>query len=85
MQRFTVYAVQGLAHVGTVAICRMNCLTVQHGPHTSNSDLAMAPEAGQSCFQALTWTPKVCRIIAVLAVFKGLGLLFYILLGFRYD
>ena len=30
-----------------------------------------------------TWTPKVCRIIAFLAAFGDLGLLFYILLGFR--
>ena len=31
-----------------------------------------------------TWTPKVCRIMAFRAVIMGLGLLFYILLGFRY-
>ena len=30
-----------------------------------------------------TWTPKVCKIMALMAVFMGLGLLFYILLGFR--
>ena len=30
-----------------------------------------------------TWTPKVCKIMAFTATFKGLGLLFYILLGFR--
>ena len=29
-----------------------------------------------------TWTPKVCRIMAFMAVIRGLGLLFYILLGF---
>ena len=28
-----------------------------------------------------TWTPKVCKVMAVLAVILGLGLLFYILLG----
>ena len=28
-----------------------------------------------------TWTPEVCRIMAFWAVFKGLGLLLYILLG----
>ena len=27
--------------------------------------------------------PKVCKIMAFLAVIMGLGLLFYILLGFR--
>ena len=30
------------------------------------------------------WTPKVCKIVAFMAALKGLGLLFYILLGFRY-
>ena len=28
-----------------------------------------------------TWTPKICKIISLLAVILGLGLLFYILLG----
>ena len=28
-----------------------------------------------------TWTPKVCRIMAFMAVIRGLGLLFYILFG----
>ena len=32
-----------------------------------------------------TWTPKVCRIMAFMAIMRGLGLLFYILLGFRYT
>ena len=32
-----------------------------------------------------TWTPKVCKIVAFMAVIMGLGLLFYILLGFRYT
>ena len=27
-------------------------------------------------------TPKVCKIMAFMAIIKGLGLLFYILLGF---
>ena len=31
-----------------------------------------------------TWTPKVCHMVAFMAIMKGLGLLFYILLGFRY-
>ena len=30
-----------------------------------------------------TWTPKVCRIMAFMAIIRGLGLLFHILLGFR--
>ena len=30
-----------------------------------------------------TWTPKVCKIIAFTAVILGLGLLFYMHLGFR--
>ena len=29
----------------------------------------------------LTWTPKVCKIMAFMAIIMGLGLLFYILLG----
>ena len=32
-----------------------------------------------------TWTPKVCKIVAFMAVIMGSGLLFYILLGFRYT
>ena len=32
-----------------------------------------------------TWTPKVCKIMAFMAIIRGLGLLFYILLGFRYE
>ena len=31
----------------------------------------------------IPWTPKVCKIVAFMAVIMGLGLLFYILLGFR--
>ena len=30
-----------------------------------------------------TWTPKVCKIMALMAVIMGLGLLFHILQGFR--
>ena len=30
-----------------------------------------------------TWTPKVRKIMAFMAFIMGLGLLFYILLGFR--
>ena len=29
-------------------------------------------------------TPKVCKIMAFMAIILGLGLFFYILLGFRY-
>ena len=32
-----------------------------------------------------TWTPKVCNIMAFMAILMGLGLLFFILLGFRYK
>ena len=32
---------------------------------------------------AFTWTPKVCKIIAFMAIIMGLRLLFYVLLGFR--
>ena len=31
-----------------------------------------------------TWTPKVCKMMAFMAIIMGLGLLFYILFGFRY-
>ena len=31
-----------------------------------------------------TWPPKVCKIMAFMAVIMGLGPLFYILLGFRH-
>ena len=34
---------------------------------------------------ASTWTPKVCKIIAFMATIMVLGLLFYMLLGFRYS
>ena len=30
-----------------------------------------------------TWTPKVCKIMAFMAIIMGLGPLFYLLLGFR--
>ena len=30
-----------------------------------------------------TWTPKVCKVMAFMAVIVGLGSLFYILLGLR--
>ena len=30
-----------------------------------------------------TWTPKLCKIMAFMAVLMGLGPLFYILFGFR--
>ena len=30
-----------------------------------------------------TWTPKVYKIIVFTAIIMGLGLLFYMLLGFR--
>ena len=33
----------------------------------------------------MAWTPKVCKILAFMAVIMGVRPLFYILLGFRYD
>ena len=35
-------------------------------------------------FQNITWAPKVCKIMAFMAVIRGLGLLFYLLLGSSY-
>ena len=32
---------------------------------------------------SITWTPKVCEIMALMAVIMGLGPFCYILLGFR--
>ena len=37
------------------------------------------------CYEGDTWTPKVCKIMAFMAIIRDLGLLFYILLGFRYG
>ena len=37
---------------------------------------------GSYC-QKTTWAPKVCKIMAFMAIIMGLGLLFYILLGFE--
>ena len=36
-------------------------------------------------FIEFTWTPKVCKIMGIMAVLMGLGPLFYILLGHRPD
>ena len=36
-----------------------------------------------SCGLGFAYTPKVCRIIAFLAILTGFGLLFYLLLGSR--
>ena len=36
----------------------------------------------QELIEASTWTPKVCKIMAFWAIIWGLGLLFYMLLGF---
>ena len=32
---------------------------------------------------AIIWTPGVCKIMAFMAIIRGLGPLFYIFLGFR--
>ena len=34
-------------------------------------------------WKTISWTPKVCKIMAFMAIIMGLGLVFYILLGFR--
>ena len=36
---------------------------------------------GRICGSGFTRTPKVCKIMAFMAILGGLGLLFYILLG----
>ena len=38
---------------------------------------------GQVLLLSTTWTPKVCEIMAFMSIIRGLGLLFYILWGFR--
>ena len=40
---------------------------------------------GFAVTMVITWTPKICNIMAFMAVIMGVGLLFYILLGFRYS
>ena len=35
-------------------------------------------------FQFVPWTPKVCKIMAFMAVIMGLGLFCYTLTGLRY-
>ena len=35
--------------------------------------------------EGFTWTPKVCEIMAFVAVIMGLGLPLYVLLEFRYS
>ena len=45
--------------------------------------ISLAPEE-HKCFKqglGFTWTPKVCKIMAFMAIIMGLGLLFYILFG----
>ena len=55
-------------------------LSTGHKLHASIADICPRLSAGN----LVTWTPKVCRIMAFMAIIRGLGLLFYILLGFRY-
>ena len=45
----------------------------------------LASSASALANHADTWTPKVCKIIAFMAIIMGLGPLFYILWGFRYQ
>ena len=46
-------------------------------PRRSSSSISCQVNIG------FTWTPKVCKIMAFMAVILGFGLFFYILLGFR--
>ena len=48
------------------------------------SGLAAGFRVKRSRFRA-AWTPKVCKIMAFMAILGGLGLLFYILLRFRWG
>ena len=39
-------------------------------------------KSSRDCFGlGITWTPKVCKIMAFMAIIRGLGLFFYIFLG----
>ena len=53
----------------------------------SSQTLRVGLETASGCLEQIglkaTWTLKVCRIIAFMAIIVSLGLLFYILLGFR--
>ena len=40
-------------------------------------------QGDRGCYVAYTWTLRVCKIMAFMAIFVCLGLLFYIILGFR--
>ena len=53
------------------------------GEGTSNPICRCATSAGTALqvLKSPTWTPKVCKIMAIMADIMGLGLLFYILLG----
>ena len=53
------------------------CAAIDQEPRQSSAHL---PRSG---FIGFTWTPKVCKIMAFMAIIMGLGQLFYILLGFR--
>ena len=54
----------------------------------SSQTLRVGLETAFGCLQQkiglkATWTLKVCRIMALMAIIVSLGLLYYILLGFR--
>ena len=55
-------------------------LASQHPPGASDFSSHLPQE---SSFEG-TWTPKVCKMMAFLAIFGGFGLLFSIPLGSRY-
>ena len=56
------------------------------GSSEDSSDDTPANRCSLSCGSKFihTWTPKVGKIMAFMAIIRGLGPLFYILLGFRY-
>ena len=49
----------------------------------SKRKISVSPRLDAWDVMVITWTPKVCKIMAFMAVIMGLGLLFYILLGSR--
>ena len=53
------------------------------GCESSNEEPKASSKLPACISQGLTWTPKVCNIMAFMALIMGLGLLFYILLGLR--
>ena len=55
---------------------------LSHSPRDANNSKDKLGTESRPHSESSTWTPKVCRRIAFLAVLAGLGPLFYKLLGF---